>query len=142
MPTTTLTPEALGRALAAVRAALGLDDQAEIPTRTYDALIAGWHELQAAQAEAEQPVALDAIPEPSQECYSDDGDSWCDDPADVDFVAGLDVGDTYELMVSHYSVQRTYVVTKVPDDHSDDYEAEPRPSPQVREDDSQGKANG
>lgn len=40
-----ITPEALGRALAAVRAALGLDAQAEIPTRSYDALIEGWYAL-------------------------------------------------------------------------------------------------
>ncbi len=66
------------------------------------------------------------IPEPHQECYSDnDGDSWYDHPADAELVTGLAVGETYTLTVSHYSVERTYRVTKVPDDLSDDYEVEP-----------------
>jgi hypothetical protein len=49
----TITPEALERALAAARAALGLD---ELPTRTYDALIASWLELQAALAPQPRPM--------------------------------------------------------------------------------------
>lgn len=66
------------------------------------------------------------IPEPHQECYSnDDGDSWRDSPDDAEFVDGLTVGDTYVLTVSHYSVERTYRVTKAPDETSDDYEVEP-----------------
>ena len=66
------------------------------------------------------------IPEPHQECYSDnDGDSWYDHPADSMLVDGLAVGDTYTLSVSHYSVGRTYRVTKAPDETSDDYEVEP-----------------
>jgi len=67
-----------------------------------------------------------SIPEPHQECYSDnDGDSWYDHPADSMLVDGLAVGDTYTLSVSHYSVGRTYRVTKAPDETSDDYEVEP-----------------
>jgi len=67
-----------------------------------------------------------SIPEPHQECYSyDGGDTWFDSPEDIDLVGGLEVGDTYTLTVSHYSVERTYRVTKVPDDVSDDYEVEP-----------------
>lgn len=66
------------------------------------------------------------IPTPHQECYSDnDGDSWYDHPADSCLVDGLAVGDTYTLSVSHYSVGRTYRVTKAPDGTSDDYEVEP-----------------
>ncbi|GEM_PF-5837653 len=66
------------------------------------------------------------IPEPHQECYSDnDGDSWYDHPADSMLVDGLSVGDTYTLSVSHYSVGRTYRVIKAPDETSDDYEVEP-----------------
>lgn len=65
------------------------------------------------------------IPQPHQECYSDsDGESWFDNPADSCLVDGLAVGDTYTLSVSHYSVPRTYIVTKVPDETSD-YEVEP-----------------
>ena len=66
------------------------------------------------------------IPQPHQECYSDsDGESWFDDPADSCIVDGMAVGDTYTLQVSHYSVGRTYRVTKAPDETSDDYEVEP-----------------
>lgn len=64
---------------------------------------------------------------PWQECYSIDGDFWRDCPDDCDFVEDMSLGDTFELMVSHYSVQRTYRVTKVPDEESDDYEVEPVP---------------
>lgn len=67
-----------------------------------------------------------SIPEPHQECYSDDGgDSWHEHPADAELVEGLAVGDTYTLTVSHYSVERTYRVIKAPDETSDDYEVEP-----------------
>lgn len=67
-----------------------------------------------------------SIPEPHQECYSDDGgDSWHEHPADAEIVEGLAVGDTYTLTVSHYSVERTYRVIKAPDETSDDYEVEP-----------------
>ncbi|UYK82273.1 hypothetical protein NG829_08285 [Xanthomonas sacchari] len=63
---TKITPEALGRSLAAVRAALGLDDQAEIPMRTYDAFVAGWVALQDAlgmqAALAEMPRPMDTAP--------------------------------------------------------------------------------
>src|SRR3546814_11304736 len=69
-------------------------------------------------------VAL--IDVPHQECYSDgDGDTWFDCPDDAEFTQGRKVGDTYEVQVSHYSIRRTYIVTKVPDDTSDDYEVEP-----------------
>ena len=71
-------------------------------------------------------AAEPTIPEPHQECYSDNyGDSWYDHPADSCLVDGLAVGDTYTLSVSYYSVPRTYVVTKAPDETSDDYEVEP-----------------
>lgn len=67
-----------------------------------------------------------SITEPHQECYSDDGgDSWYEHPADAAFVQDLKAGDTYILTVSHYSVERTYRVTKAPDETSDDYEVEP-----------------
>lgn len=67
-----------------------------------------------------------SIPEPHQECYSDDGgDSWHEHPADAELVEGMAVGETYTLTVSHYSVERTYRVTKAPDETSDDYEVEP-----------------
>jgi hypothetical protein len=58
---TTITPESLQRAVAAARDALGLDAKAELPTRTYDALVAGWHELLAAQPApvAAAPQAVD-----------------------------------------------------------------------------------
>lgn len=83
--------------------------------------------LRAALADSPKGGSDEAgIPEPNQECYSDnDGDSWYDHPADAEFVEGLAVGETYTLTVSHYSVERTYRVTKVPDDVSDDYEVEP-----------------
>lgn len=59
------------------------------------------------------------------ECWSnDDGDSWCDDPADVEFVDGLKVGDTFELLAGFNSKRVNYIVTKSPDDVSDDYEVE------------------
>ncbi|HWT40983.1 MAG TPA: hypothetical protein VN081_07020 [Dongiaceae bacterium] len=59
------------------------------------------------------------------ECWSnDDGDSWGEHPADAEFVDGLDVGDTYELLAGWNSVRATYRVTKAPDDTSDDYEVE------------------
>lgn len=62
---------------------------------------------------------------PHQECYSDDyGDTWLDCHDDAAFVSGLNVGDTYTLQVSHYSIERKYRVTKVPDDVNDDYEVE------------------
>lgn len=62
---------------------------------------------------------------PSIECYSYDGDQWFDAPDDVELVAGRRTGDTFELMVSHYSIQRKYVVKKAPDSFGDDYEVEP-----------------
>lgn len=66
------------------------------------------------------------IPAPHRECYSEDGgDSWYEHPADAELVYGLKVGDTYTLIVSHCSVERTYRVTKAPDEASDDYEVEP-----------------
>ncbi|MGH8083909.1 MAG: hypothetical protein ACREPV_01355 [Lysobacter sp.] len=67
-----------------------------------------------------------ALEVPYQECYADtDGDTWFDSPDDAEFTQGRKVGDTYEVRVSHYSIQRTYVVTKAPDDTSDDYEVQP-----------------
>ena len=57
------------------------------------------------------------------ECWSnDDGDSWCEHPADSEFVGGLKVGDTFELLAGYDSVRVKYVVTKAPDDIDDDYE--------------------
>lgn len=79
-----------------------------------------------AAAIASRPVVDDGIPQPTQECYSnDDGDHWLDSPDDAEFIDGLGLGDTYELCVSHYWVRRIYRVTKVPDEHNDDYEVEP-----------------
>lgn len=85
---------------------------------------------------ANRLAALRVVPEavtlevPHQECYSDpNGDSWLDSPDDAEFVHGRKVGDTYTLRVSHYSIYRTYRVTKAPDDDSDDYEVEPLPPP-------------
>ena len=76
--------------------------------------------MKATQQQAGQAVAV-----PTQECYScDEGDSWFDHPADEEIVGGMKVGETFELMVSHWSVRRTYVVTKVPDGTNDDYEVE------------------
>ncbi|MBB5885427.1 hypothetical protein DYQ93_11635 [Xanthomonas sp. LMG 8992] len=54
MNTTTMTPEALERALAAACAELGVNADG-LPSRTYDALIAGWNALQAAPAGAGVP---------------------------------------------------------------------------------------
>jgi hypothetical protein len=70
-----------------------------------------------------QPSASVGVPH--QECYSSDFDTWFDSPDDSAFVDGLKVGDTYKLQVSHYSIEREYVVTKVPDDTNDDYEVRP-----------------
>src|SRR3546814_21180800 len=62
---------------------------------------------------------------PHQECYSDgDGDTWFDCTDDAEFTQGRKVGDTYEDQVSHYSIRRTYIVTTMPDDTSEDYEDE------------------
>jgi hypothetical protein len=98
-------------------------------------LVFEWREKLIAALASQPQAPAAAVPEPSQECYSGDGgDSWVDCPDDANFVDGLKVGDTYELLVSHYSVERTYVVTKVPDDTSDDYEVEPlaaAPAPEV-----------
>lgn len=97
-------------------------------------------ELAAALAKAQEGVVVDGAPPeqpaidlerhryptPYQEGYSDDGgDTWLESPDDAAFVNGLAVGDTYELQVCHYSVSRTYRVTKAPDEESDDYEVEP-----------------
>ena len=64
---------------------------------------------------------------PSIECYSYDGDQWFDSPDDIEFVAGRRAGDRFTLMVSHYSINRDYVVTKAPDKFGDDYEVKPTP---------------
>lgn len=85
----------------------------------------GWNAAIRVCSAAAVPRASE-YPVPSQECFSDDdGDSWFDHPADVEFVQGLALGEEFELSVSHYSVRRKYLVTKVPDDASDDYEVEP-----------------
>lgn len=75
---------------------------------------------------APEQASLDV---PSQYCYSPDhGDSWYDSPADADILDWLDadhVGATFELQVSHWSVTRTFRVTKVADETGDDYQVEP-----------------
>ena len=59
------------------------------------------------------------------DCYSDnDGDVWRDCPDDAEFVDGLKVGDTYELLCGWATVRRTFRVTKAPDDQGDDYAVE------------------
>lgn len=59
------------------------------------------------------------------DCWSnDDGDSWGEHPADGEFVDGLKVGDTFELLAGYDSVRVNYIVTKAPDDINDDYEVE------------------
>ncbi|MCI2243843.1 hypothetical protein L3067_04370 [Xanthomonas sp. PPL568] len=54
---TTLTPEALQRAMAA---ACQAGEYTELPNRVYDALIAGWEELQASQAQVPEAEDLHA----------------------------------------------------------------------------------
>lgn len=75
--------------------------------------------------QAAQPLPSDWVAVPHQECYSENFDTWFDSPDDSAFVDGLKVGDTYKLQVSHYSIEREYVVTKVPDVTNDDYEVAP-----------------
>lgn len=59
------------------------------------------------------------------DCWSnDDGDSWGEHPADGEFVDGLKVGDTFELLAGYQSERVSYIVTKAPDDANDDYEVE------------------
>ena len=88
-----------------------------------------WHHGESTTPPPEQPaidLELFGYPLPFQEGYSNDGgDTWYECPDDAAFVDGLAVGDTYELQVCHYSVERTYRVTKAPDEESDDYEVVP-----------------
>ena len=53
-----------------------------------------------------------------------DGDTWLESPKDIEFVHGLKVGDTYELLAGWVPVLVEYRVTKAPDDVDDDYEVE------------------
>lgn len=55
---------------------------------------------------------------------NDEGDYWRDCPDDADFLAGKNVGDTYELMAGWRASRVLYRVTKIPDQTSDDYEVE------------------
>lgn len=93
-------------------------------------------------ATAQHPAAVDGAMEvPHQECYSnDDGDTWLDSPYDAEFIDGLALGDEFELTVSHYSIRRTYRVTKVPGEDSDDYEIEPVAA--LRSGSQEGQDNG
>lgn len=62
---------------------------------------------------------------PPFQCWSDDdGDTWLEHPADAEFVHGLKVGETYRLTAGWRCVDAVYLVTKAPDDASDDYEVE------------------
>jgi hypothetical protein len=61
------------------------------------------------------------------------GEDRFDLPTDADIVAGLNVGDRFELEAAWYKTI-TFVVSKVPDAFSDDYE--------VRVVSSDGEANG
>ena len=90
----------------------------------YETSIAGYYKamLTAAPDVAGEAVACEPI------YYSnDDGDSWYDSPDDIDFIDALDppeIGAEYELHVAYKNAIRTYKVTKVPDEISDDYEVE------------------
>jgi hypothetical protein len=57
-----------------------------------------------------------------------DGDTWLESPKDIEFVHGLKVGDTYELLAGWVPVLVEYRVTKAPDDADDDYEVELLPA--------------
>ena len=60
------------------------------------------------------------------ECFSlDDGCDFCaESPTDCALIDGKELGEKFELMCGWYAVRRDFVVTKVPDDTSDDYEVE------------------